>query len=140
MMGETVHTAPEKWRHFRPAHPVGISVVDCGPLPAVIAESQVVGRHKVAPEARRTGDACKHRYVFFFFLNTPALIYRFCFVSHSLRESRPCVMTPVNSVSRRASNSNQWILSSVFAHHAPPLMSSSSSEPWEPHRPQHRQL
>lgn len=79
MMGETVHTAPEKWRHFRPAHPVGISVVDCGPLPAVIAESQVVGRHKVAAEARRTGDACKHRYVFFFFLSTPAyLSFLFC--------------------------------------------------------------
>lgn len=138
MMGETVHTGPEKWRHFRPTHPVSISIMDGGPLPAVIAESQVVGRYKVTPETRRTGDTGKHWYVCF--LLTLQLIYHFCFVSHSVMESRPCVMTPVNSVSRRASNSNQWILSSVFAHHAPPLMSSSSSEPWEPHRPQHRQL
>lgn len=66
MMGETVHTGPEKWRHFRPTHPVSISIMDGGPLPAVIAESQVVGRHKVAPETRRTGDTCKHLYVGFF--------------------------------------------------------------------------
>lgn len=57
--------------------------------------------------------------------------------SYSFNESRPCVMTPVNSVSLRASISNQWIRSSAFAHHAPPLMLSSSSEPWEPHRPEH---
>lgn len=42
-------------------------------------------------------------------------------------------MTPVNSVALRASISNQWIASSEFAHHAPPLMFSSSSEPWETH-------
>lgn len=65
----------------------------------------------------------------------------FCaFVSYSLEESRPCVMSPVNSVSLRASISNQWILSSEFAHHAPPLMLSSSSEPWEPQRPEHMLL
>lgn len=75
MMGETVHTVPEKWRHFRPAHPVSISVMDGGPLPAVIAESQVVGRHKVTPEARRTGDACKHWYVGCCFFLTLQLIY-----------------------------------------------------------------
>lgn len=68
MMGETVHTVPEKWRHLRPAHPVSISVMDGGPLPAVITESQVVGRHKVTPETRRTGDARKNSYVWVFFL------------------------------------------------------------------------
>lgn len=51
-------------------------------------------------------------------------------ISHSLRESRPWVMIPVNSVSLRASISNQWIMSSEFAHQAPPLMLSSSSDPW----------
>lgn len=52
--------------------------------------------------------------------------------SYSFKESRPWVITPVNSVSLRASISNQWIVSSEFAHHAPPLRSSSSSEPWKP--------
>lgn len=39
-------------------------------------------------------------------------------------------MTPVNSTSRRASTSNQWLVSSVSAHHAPPYMFSSLSVPW----------
>lgn len=56
-------------------------------------------------------------------------------VSYSFSESLPCVMTPVNSVSWRASISNQWVLSSELAHQAPPRMSSSSSEPWKPPRP-----
>lgn len=57
-------------------------------------------------------------------------------VPHSVRESRPWVMTPVNSVSLRASISNQWIVSSEFAHHAPPLMLSSSSDPWKQQTPE----
>lgn len=38
-------------------------------------------------------------------------------------------MTPVNSTSLRASTSNQWLVSSGSAHHAPPYRSSSLSEP-----------
>lgn len=127
-MRETSCMVSEKWYHFRWPHPVSISIVDGGPFSAVVAESQEVGRHVVTPETRQHVGSM---WVCGFFLSVCV-----CFVSYSFKESRPCVMTPVNSVSRRASNSNQWILSSEFAHHAPPLMSSSSSEPWEPQRPQ----
>lgn len=45
-------------------------------------------------------------------------------------------MTPVNSTSLWASTSNQWLASSVSAHHAPPYRSSSSSEAcrWRQHQ------
>lgn len=49
--------------------------------------------------------------------------------THYCSEFLPWVMTPVNSTSRRASTSNQWLVSSGSAHHAPPYRSSSLSEP-----------
>lgn len=101
--------------------------MDGGPVSTIIAESQEVGCHKVTPETRqREGN----RLALQMNVHIYSVFMHLCiFVSYSFKESRPWVMTPVNSVSLRASISNQWILSSEFAHHAPPLMSSSSSEP-----------
>lgn len=49
--------------------------------------------------------------------------------THWVSEFLPCVMTPVNSTSLRASTWNQLLVSSGSAHHAPPYRSSSFSEP-----------
>lgn len=45
-------------------------------------------------------------------------------------ELRPCRMTPVNSVGRRASTCSHWYWSSYLAHHAPSYMSPSSIPDW----------
>lgn len=49
--------------------------------------------------------------------------------THWVSEFLPCVMSPVNSTSLRASTWNQLLVSSGSAHHAPPYRSSSFSEP-----------
>lgn len=123
---------------FDSTHPFSVAIMQCGPISTVVTEGHKVGRHEILTGRRMRFISPYFYWSVWEFSMDIAVIslswilqarIKLLWKTHNCSEFLPWVMTPVNSTSRRASTSNQWMVSSGSAHHAPPYRSSSFPEP-----------